>query len=273
MPCAGGQLYSLHWNSIHLVSTSRYVRGFRHPGIRVPRYLRGGCPRSARRPYSVLLLCYRDGFGEEGCPKQPAPALFSTTLVLQRRILRAQKSAPALYSTTFVLLQLAQATPIERALLRSEAGLGARAFLGAIPSGPGRVEPAAFPRSCGSVCTCRCATASWAAANALSVTTRCGTSYSSGCKEPACDQKRTSWTAASPRTCNLRVGGRQTSSSLPWQDLLLHLTSPLQRPSGRRSSPRLARTHVRQLLLTPVTRRSASRQPKPVSRKVLRSFL
>ena len=40
--------------------------------------------------------------------------------------------------------QLARATPSERAVLRSEAGLGARAFLAALPSGRTRMETASF---------------------------------------------------------------------------------------------------------------------------------
>ena len=40
--------------------------------------------------------------------------------------------------------QLAQASPAEKAALRSEAGIGARAFLAAPPSGRTRMEPASF---------------------------------------------------------------------------------------------------------------------------------
>ena len=40
--------------------------------------------------------------------------------------------------------QLAGASPAERASLWSETGLGARAFLAAVPSGPTRMEKATF---------------------------------------------------------------------------------------------------------------------------------
>ena len=40
--------------------------------------------------------------------------------------------------------QLSQATPIEQAVLHSEASVGGRAFLAAVPHGAGRMEPAAF---------------------------------------------------------------------------------------------------------------------------------
>ena len=136
--CALHFFYALQLHGIH-IRVPRYLPRFSRPRNSSPTIFAevfeapefeshdvcevfDGCPRSARRPCSVLLL-YRDGFGEGGCPKSPRrpysvtfvlqrrifeslKALDSTTFVLERRILRggrSSKRAPALYSATFVL--------------------------------------------------------------------------------------------------------------------------------------------------------------------------
>lgn len=156
--------------------------------------------------------------------------------------------------------QLARSSLVEQATLRSEAEIGARAFLVAIPSGACHMEGPAFltelrarlaipdasidkwcPR-CDAVLDAMSHHAAMCAAggNGHNATTQCGMPFSSGRNVLGCGLKKNL-----PGFCCLnalttpqcRVDVPPMSTSQPWPEGLLHLTSPSRRHSDRKLSP------------------------------------
>ncbi|CAE7213826.1 ANK1 [Symbiodinium sp. CCMP2592] len=126
--------------------------GFAHAGLGLR-----SCARHALAAYLASFGASLDGCRELGPQFNAADVLASPEVLAALEAFNAQlPPAQRLTVAAALALKLSQlldqaawdtlapATPSERAVLRSEAGLGARAFLAALPSGRTRMEKASF---------------------------------------------------------------------------------------------------------------------------------
>ncbi|CAE7459995.1 unnamed protein product [Symbiodinium natans] len=142
--------------------------------------------------------------------------------------------------------QLRQASAVAKASLQSEAGLGARAFLNAVPCGGTRMEPAGFfacvlewltrLKMAGAPVATACWIAGtttlacvWREGSALSATMLCAMWFTAGRSEQAFNQSRRPQAFCSHSV--LRIAKRpgaapQMSTFPPWRGVLLHWISP-----------------------------------------------
>ena len=172
-----------------------------------------------------------------------------------------QKSLTAATDEASWVRQLASCSLTSRALLRSEAEPGARAFLAATPSGPKRIETALFvtelrqrlgvPDAAADAWCPKCdgvLDALSLHAATCSATMQFATCSAGGLSERACAQRRSAqgfFSHSALRRLAMLCGAPRMCTCPACGDLLLPLTWPLRPHSSRRLSPRRVTRHLR----------------------------